>query len=121
MCIATLGSVSALSFNATLDASGIDKAATGNGTYVTLIGRQVGKYNYQLKERFLPGGVVHLVLSKVVNEYETIFKEMNIAGLTYNVGDVTRVRFQGITTAGNTATLNGKVWKVGTAEPTRFG
>ena len=115
-CVATLASVSALNFNATVDTS-LDKAAAGNGAYATLIGRQVGKYSYQLKERFLPGGVVHLVLSKVVNGTETIFKEVNITGLTYNPGDLTRVRFQ-ITTSGTSTTLAGKVWKVGTAEPT---
>ena len=88
VCVATLGSVSALDSNTVMDMS-ISAAATGNGTYATLITRQVGKSDYQLKERFLPGGVVHLVLSKVVNGSETIFKETNISGLTYNVGDVT--------------------------------
>ena len=115
VCIATLTSVSALNLNAAIDTS-INNAATGNGISLTLIGRQVGKYNYQLKERILPGGAVHLVLSKVVNGVETIFKETNISGLTYNTGDVTRVRFQ-ISTSGTTTSLSGKVWKVGTVEP----
>ena len=116
VCVASLTSVSAKDFNAVVDTT-INTPATGNGVFLTLIGRKVGTSDYALKERFLPGGVVHLVLSKVINGVETIFSEVNVAGLTYNPGDVTRVRFQ-ITTSGTTSTLRGKVWKVGTPEPT---
>ncbi len=98
-------------FNAAIDTS-ISAAATGNGMYMTLIGRQVGKYNYQLKERIMPGGAVHLVLSQVVNGSETIFKETNVSGLTYNAGDVTRVRFQ-ITTSGASTSITARCGRSG--------
>ncbi len=113
--VASLNSVSTANLNAVADIS-VNATAVGNGVALTMIGRQVGKSNYELKIRLLPGGVVHLTLSKVISGTETIFKEVNISGLTYNVGDVLRFRFQIVGTG--TATLSGKVWKLGTTEPT---
>jgi len=100
-----------------LDAS-INKAATGNGVYVRLLGRHAGSSDYRLRLRFLPDGVVHLAWSKVVAGSEGTVSEVNVSALSYSVGDVLRVRYQLTSNANGTTTLTGKVWKVGTAEPT---
>jgi PKD repeat protein len=113
--LATLKNVSATNLVETVDVSA-DKAATNNGYYLLLKGRVVGTSNYTLKLRILPGGVVHLVMSKVVAGTETVFKEVNLPALTYNVGDTLRVQFA-ITGDGTTTTLTGSAWKVGTSAP----
>ncbi len=93
----------------------VDKALTGNGLAIGLLGRKVGNSDYRLKVRFLPNGETHLVLGAAVNGAETIFREVNVPAVTHNPGDKLRVAFK---ISGNgTTTLTGKIWKVGSAEP----
>ena len=113
---AFLQALSATNVNIATDVS-VNSAPSGNGTSVILVARHVGTSDYRLKLRLLPGGVVHLTRSKVVAGTETVFSEVLVTGLTYNVGDVLRVRFQVTGTGPGVSTLSGKVWNVTTTEP----
>lgn len=94
----------------------VDKLATGAGTYTTFITRRIGTSDYRLTFRELPAGAVRLNITRTVNGAATTLRDSTISGLTYAPGDVMRVRFR---VSGNgTTTLNGKVWRAGTAEPT---
>ena len=93
----------------------VDKVLTGNGLAIGLLGRKVGNSDYRLKVRFMANGETHLVLGASVNGTETIFREVNVPTVTYAAGDKLRVAF---TISGNgTTTLTGKIWKVGSTEP----
>ena len=94
-----------------------DKAPTGGGQYFSVIGRQVNATNdYRAKVRTGVGGVVTLYLARTENGTETILKTTTVNGLTYNAGDKLRVRMQ--VSGTSPTTLQAKVWKDGTAEPT---
>ena len=113
---AMLSSVSQTNLNLLVD-SGMSKVATGNGSFMEVLLRDQGAGNndYRFKVRYMTGGVVHIVITKVVNGSETFLTEVNVAGLTWAVGDMLRAR---VTISGSgTTTIAGKVWKVGTTEP----
>jgi PKD repeat protein len=94
----------------------LDKAATGGGTYFSLAERRTGTNDYRLKVRAIAGGTVSAQLTKVVGGTETaVGNAQTISGLTSTAGDTLRLRFQ--VSGTGTATLNGKVWKVGSTEP----
>jgi PKD repeat protein len=94
----------------------LDKAATGGGTYVSLAERRNGTNDYRLKVRAIAGGTVSAQLTKVVGGTETaVGNPATISGLVSTAGDTLRLRFHESGTG--TATLNGKVWKVGSPEP----
>ncbi|HEY3722970.1 MAG TPA: PKD domain-containing protein [Acidimicrobiia bacterium] len=94
----------------------LDTAATGGGTYVSVISRRVSSGNdYRLKLRYTAGGGVTAYLTKTVGGVETILSNTNVTGLTVAPGDVLSVRFQ--VTGTSPTTLRAKVWRQGTAEP----
>ena len=111
---AMLNSVSQANANLMVDSS-MSKLATGNGAFLTVLLRHQGSSDYRFKVRYMTGGAIHLVISKVVNNAETTLQEAVIAGLTFHLGDVLGAR---VVISGNgTTTISGKVWKVGTTEP----
>ncbi len=112
--MAMLNSVSQANVNIAVDTS-ISAAATGGGAYVNLLARHVGTSDYRIKERFVAGGTIQLIISKVVSGTETTLKTVNITGVTYVPGDVYRLR--GVVSGSGTTTITGKLWKVGTTEP----
>ncbi len=57
-------------------------------------------------------------VSRTVNGTETVLASQPVAGLVYAPGDVLNVRFQ--VTGSGTTTLQARVWKDGTAEPTTW-
>lgn len=90
-------------------------AATGGGIYTMLAARHTSSGEYRLKQRLMPGAVVHLVLSKVVSGTETTLGEVNVAGLSYTVGKSLRME---LTVTGNgTSTLSGRIWVTGGSRP----
>ncbi len=113
---AILGSVSQLNMNLVVD-SAMTKVATGNGSFMTVILRDTGggQNDYRFKVRYMTGGGIHIVVSKLVNWGETVLTEVNVSGLTFNVGDTLRARV--VISGSGTTTITGKVWKVGTTEP----
>ena len=113
---ANLGSVSATNAETRVSVS-LDKAATGGGQYVSVIGRSIGTTgSYQAKVRVLSTGAVSLSLVKVVAGTETALSTTTVPGLTYTAGDSLRLRFQ--VTGTTPTTLRAKVWKATASEPT---
>jgi hypothetical protein len=95
-----------------------DKAASGSGTYVSAVGRRVaGVGSYLMKVRLMSGGAVRLSVSFVsaANAETVIVPETAVPGLSVAAGAVLQLRFQA--TGNGSAALRGKVWRVGTTEP----
>jgi PKD repeat protein len=112
---AYLGSVAQTSTEVNV-AIAVDKAATGGGTYVQVLGRRVANAgDYRLIVRFVAGGSVSVVLSRTVGTTETTLASTTVPGLSYAPGQVLRVRMR--TTGTGTTALAGKVWLDGTAQP----
>jgi PKD repeat protein len=94
----------------------IDRAATGGGVYVSVIGRRASAGNdYHVKLRYLPGGSVTAYLVRNVGNVETILATAPVTGVTVAPGDVLRVRLQ-VSGAGST-TVQAKVWPASAVEP----
>ncbi|UDY35503.1 PKD domain-containing protein [Dermatobacter hominis] len=98
----------------------LDKAATGGGTYLAVIGRRVDASNdYRMKLRVQAGGAVTAQIVRVVGGTETAVQTVTtVPGLTVGAGDVLRVRFQA--TGTGTTALAAKVWLDGSAEPSAW-
>jgi PKD repeat protein len=95
----------------------LDKAQTGSGSYVALLGRRVNATtDYRFKVRAAPTGTVTAQLVRNVGNVETVIQNISaVAGLTYAPGDVLLTRFR--VSGTGTTTLAAKVWKDGTTEP----
>ncbi|HZC69906.1 MAG TPA: PKD domain-containing protein [Jatrophihabitans sp.] len=110
---ALLNGVSLTDVDAYVDSS-VNAITTGGGATVSMLARHAGSTDYRLKLRYMPGGVAHLALSRVVNGSETVIREVAI-NLTYQPGDVFRLRFQ--VTGTGTTSLSGTIWQVGSTPP----
>ena len=93
---------------------GFDKPATGNGTYVSVIGRRVGTADYRAKVRLLANGTVQVILGNL-NGTETSLGSIVLPGVTYTVGETLEAKLQ--VTGIAPTTLRVKVWKTGQREP----
>lgn len=111
----TLGGVATSTAESALTIS-TDKAPTGGGQYVSVIGRKVSATSdYRAKVRLGADGVVSVWLARTVNGTETLMSTANVAGVTYAAGDKLRTRLQ---VSGTSPTqVRVKVWKDGTTEP----
>jgi hypothetical protein len=95
---------------------GMDKAATGGGSYATVRPRIVASGDrYYVDTRWVAGGSVTLTLGKNVGATETALQTRTVSGLTVAAGDRLNVRVQAFGTS--PTTFRAKVWKVGSAEP----
>jgi PKD repeat protein len=95
---------------------GVDKAATGGGTYVTLRPRVVASGDrYFVDTKFNAGGSVTIILGRNVGATETVLQSRAVSGLTVTPTDRLQVRVQAFGTS--PTTFRAKVWKVGTPEP----
>jgi hypothetical protein len=98
-----------------------DSLPTGSGTYLSLAVRHTGSgattSEYRVRVKIQPTTTT-LTISKVVNNTETALKNVTVAGLVYASGDVLRLRI--LATGSGTTSLSGKVWKVGSAEPSAW-
>jgi parallel beta-helix repeat protein len=100
---------------------GTDKAATGSGTYVYVVGRNIaGAGSYVAKLRLKPGGMVALTLER--RDGNTVESAMTpetaVVGLTVAPGERVEVRLQVAGTA--PTTLRAKVWAAGQSEPSTW-
>ena len=116
---AMLNSVSSSATDLTITMSS-DKVATGNGIYISAIGRHTAGGDYRGKARVQANGAVAVSVSSVVGGTETLLggKEVVVSGLTYSVGTKLRMRLQVQGTT--TTTIRVKVWDASTAEPTAW-
>ena len=89
-----------------------DKAATGGGHYAGLVGRKVGTDYYQVRTRFLVGGVIAV---QALRGPSTVLANATVSGLTYVPSTQLTMRVQVIGTS--PTTIRAKVWPTGTAEP----
>ena len=95
---------------------GVDKAATGGGTYVTLRPRVVASGDrYFMDTKFNAGGSVTVILGRNVGATETVLQSRAVTGLTVTPTDRLQVKVQAFGTS--PTTFRAKVWKVGTPEP----
>ena len=112
---ATLSLVSATDAETKVSAS-MDKASTGGGQYVSVIGRSVsGAGDYRAKVRVLAGGAVSVSLVKMIGTTETALSSTTISGLTYAAGETLNIRMQ--VTGTSPTSLKAKVWKSTATEP----
>ncbi|UDY36949.1 PKD domain-containing protein [Dermatobacter hominis] len=97
-----------------------DKAQTGGGSYVAVIGRRVNASNdYRLKLRAQAGGAVTAQVVRVVGGAETVVQTLaTVPGLSWGAGQYVKVRFEAQGTS--PTALRAKVWADGAAEPTSW-
>ncbi|MEY2848657.1 MAG: hypothetical protein RI885_1322 [Actinomycetota bacterium] len=89
----------------------LDKAATGSGSYVSVVGRRIGGDEYRARLVFASSGTVALQAQRGA----TTLVATLAPGLTYVPGEQLRVRVQ--VTGVSPTTIRAKVWRVGTVEP----
>jgi PKD repeat protein/aryl-phospho-beta-D-glucosidase BglC (GH1 family) len=94
-----------------------DKAQTGGGSYVAVIGRRVNATNdYRLKLRAQAGGAVTAQVVRVVGGTETVVQTLaTVPGLSWGAGQYVKVRFEAEGTS--PTALRAKVWSDAAAEP----
>ena len=97
----------------------LDRAGTGGGAYVSVLGRRVGNDDYRVKLRFQSTGVVTAQLVRVVGGTETaIGTAVAVPGAAYVPGQVLRVRLQ--VSGTGTTSLSARVWRSDAAEPSTW-
>lgn len=111
---ALLAGVTAGTLTMTFDST-VTTAATGGGTTVSAIVRRVGTTDYRVKLILLPGNVVHLAVSRVVNGAETVLREVNVTGLAYTPG--TTLRLQATVDGSGPNAVTGTVWNAAGTAP----
>ena len=93
----------------------LSQAATGGGTYVSLVGRNTAGGDYRLRLRFLPDGSVTVYISRFVSGAETVLVTQSALVTGYTPGEALKVRLR-VTGVGTTA-LSAKVWRASATEP----
>ncbi|MDO8121479.1 PKD domain-containing protein, partial [Isoptericola sp. b490] len=90
----------------------VDQAQTGGGTYLSLVGRQVGSSSYSGRVRLLSTGSV---LVQIVRDSTSVASAV-VPGMTYTPGDLIAVR---VRVAGTSpTTISARAWPAGDTEPT---
>jgi rhamnogalacturonyl hydrolase YesR len=96
----------------------LNKAQTGGGTYVSVIGRRFSSStDYRVKLHFEAGGAVVETLERVVSGTEVALKTVS-APVTYATGAVVSVQLQ--VTGTSPTTLRSMIWLKGTTQPTTW-
>lgn len=95
----------------------LSPAASGSGTYVSVLGRLGSAGSYRAKLRYLAGGGVNLFLIRHTGS-ETILATSTLPGLTVASGQYLRLRFE--LTGSSPTTLRAKLWRRDQAEPSSW-
>ena len=111
---AVLGSVSSTATDVRADVS-VDRAATGGGTYVSLVARGGWREGYRGKARLMPNGSVQLFVVRTSAGADTNLGSASLPAGTFAAGGSLSLRVQAVGTA--PTSLKFKVWKTGEAEP----
>lgn len=93
----------------------VDRAATGSGQYVSLIGRGNAATGYRATARIQSDASVVLSLRRTVNGSEAILASRTVSGLSAPAGTVLRLRMAVV--GSSPASLAAKAWKAGSTEP----
>ncbi|WP_216607435.1 PKD domain-containing protein [Arthrobacter sp. 260] len=96
----------------------LDKVANSGGTFVTLVGRQVGTSEYRSKVKVAANGSVAVDITRAIGSTVTTLISRQVSGLTYQAGDDVAIRFEA--TGTSPTTLRTKVWRVGQPEPSAW-
>lgn len=96
----------------------VSPAATGSGTYATLVGRNASTTAYRAKAQFGAGGALTLHLVRAVDNVETVLATQRVTGLTVAPGQLIRLRYE--FTGSAPTTLRFKAWPAAGAEPTAW-
>ncbi|MGY1814261.1 PKD domain-containing protein [Blastococcus sp. SYSU D00820] len=92
------------------------QAPTGAGSYVYVTGRRVGANEYRMFLRIAPDGSVGMSLSRIAGGVESWpGGEVVLPAGTWTAGAALEVRLR--VTGTGTTTVQGTVWRAGTAEP----
>ncbi|BDZ45936.1 PKD domain-containing protein [Naasia aerilata] len=110
---AYLGTVSSPSTEVTTTV-GLSGIPTAGSAYASVLGRRIGTEDYRARTIVSSTGAVQLQLQRT----GTTLKTVNVTGLTVGNGDRLQVRVQ--VTGTSPTTIQAKVWKVGTTEPTAW-
>jgi len=94
---------------------GFDKPATGGGVYASAVVRRAGTSDYRVKVRVTATDTT-AYLARTVGGTETILTSVPLPGVVVAAGDALSLRLRAV--GGGTTTLNAKVWRAGTTEPT---
>jgi PKD repeat protein len=112
---AALAGVSQTAVDAQVSAA-LDKAATGGGTDLSLIGRRISATtDYRAQAKVTSTGAVSVSLRRIAANVGTTLTSVVVPGLTYAPGQQLRIRMQ--VEGASPTTLRAKVWRVGQAEP----
>jgi hypothetical protein len=111
---ANLDDVTALNSDTTFTLSP-DAMSTGGGLQFTTLVRKSSSNDYRLTVNLAADGSVRLNMTRRVSGTTTSLGDVKLSGLTYAAGDTLNVRF--VVTGQGTTTLQAKVWKQGTTEP----
>lgn len=94
----------------------VDRAATGGGTYLSLVGRGASNEGYRGKARIMPDGTVQVSLTKVVAGTETTLASgTSLPAGTFAAGDT--LKFRMLVSGTSPTTVRFKVWDSANAEP----
>ncbi|MFY0407064.1 PKD domain-containing protein [Solicola sp. PLA-1-18] len=95
-----------------------DKAVTGSGLYTDVVGRRNAGGTYAAPVVVTANGAVTVRLVRVVGSTTTVLATPVSTGVTYAPGDRLLVRLR--VTGTSPTTLQARVWKAGTTEPTAW-
>ena len=115
-----LGAVSSTNTDVSVTAAQ-DRAPTGGGTHVSVLGRRVeGGGDYRVKVRLLPSGEVGVSIERTSakGKETALTPESLVPGLAASPGVGVRVRFQA--TGTRPTTLRAKVWLPTDIEPVEW-
>ncbi|THG30789.1 PKD domain-containing protein [Naasia lichenicola] len=110
---AYLSGVSAASTDTRVTVS-LSGVPVGGSVYASVIGRRVGTVDYRARAVVSATGSITLQLQRA----GTTFSSIVVPGMTYAAGDQLIIRLQ--VTGTSPTTLNAKIWKAGTTEPTAW-
>ena len=95
----------------------LDRPVTGDGHFVSLIGRNVSGADYRVKVRLNADGKVDLWLIRTVNGIETVLAS-RAAAISAGAGATIGLRIQA--TGTSPTAVKAKVWNAGSGEPTSW-
>jgi PKD repeat protein len=99
----------------TTAALSVDRAATGGGTYLSVVGRGATNEGYRGKARIMPDGSVQLSLVRLVAGAETTLGTAAMPVSTFSAGDTLKFRLRVSGTLPTSLSL--KVWNSTASEP----
>nr|MCW2727098.1 domain containing protein [Aeromicrobium sp.] len=94
---------------------GLASAASGSGTYASLVARSISGSSYRARARFMAGGDVLLQITRVLGGTETVVSAATVPGLKAVAGQPIRVRTE--VTGTSPTTIRARAWVPGAAEP----